>query len=582
MHPVLRFAALLALAASSACTARDESGVDLRRSVALNRLAYIPPQCFTKTRNSEHGPTQNPCYVCHAQAREPNYADQPELQLAYAFPQRASERTVINRWSNLFVDRSTALARISDQEVQRYISADNYHDAHGRPALAGSLARLPAAWDTNGDGRWNGYVPDAAFRFDAGGFDRETDGRATGWRSFSYYPFPGAFMPTNGSFDDVLIRLPRAFRQRDDGSDDETVYAINLAVVEALIKRSDVVIDPADENVLGVDLDADGRLGLAQRVAFNWAPLQGRGMSYVGPARREQAAGRVHLAAGLYPEGTEFLHSVRYLATDADGRVHAAPRMKELRYARKRVWSSYSNLQQAALREIKEGELNPGRAEQFSGNAETGLDSRIGWTYQGFIEDARGRLRPQSFEETAFCLGCHGGLSATEDGSFAFPRKLDGSATQGWAHWSNSAAQALPDPLRDDGRPEYATYLLNNQAGDEYRANDEVRERFFQTDGSPRPEAFAALAQDVAGLMLPSARRALALDKAYWLVVREQSFSAGRDALLAPAMNVHREVARDTATGIAQPEPAPRLRSRAAPAASEQGITWRSPKSASR
>src|SRR3546814_10725129 len=43
-------------------------------------------------------------------------------------------------------------------------------------------------------------------------------------------------------------------------------------------------------------------------------------MHYVGRARREQDAGRVHAAAGLFPEGTEFLHSVRYLDIAGDGR----------------------------------------------------------------------------------------------------------------------------------------------------------------------------------------------------------------------------------------------------------------------
>ena len=42
--------------------------------------------------------------------------------------------------------------------------------------------------------------------------------------------------------------------------------------------------------------------------------------------------------------------------------------------------------------------------------------------------------------------------------------------------------------------------------------------------------------------LTPSRARALALGKAYLAVVREQSFVLGRDAMLAPAVNVHRSI----------------------------------------
>ena len=61
--------------------------------------------------------------------------------------------------------------------------------------------------------------------------------------------------------------------------------------------------------------------------------------------------------------------------------------------------------------------------------------------------------------------------------------------------------------------------------------------------------------------MLPSAQRALALDKAYRLLVREQSYSRGRDALLQPARNVWPEVEQNELTGIDTPLDAPRLAS---------------------
>mgnify|MGYP000199158599 CR=1 FL=1 len=42
---------------------------------------------------------------------------------------------------------------------------------------------------------------------------------------------------------------------------------------------------------------------------------------------------------------------------------------------------------------------------------------------------------------------------------------------------------------------------------------------------------------------------ALALDKAYLAVVREQSFTRGRDAMLRPATRVHRAITDDD-TGL--------------------------------
>jgi len=113
--------------------------------------------------------------------------------------------------------------------------------------------------------------------------------------------------------------------------------------------------------------------------------------------------------------------------------------------------------------------------------------------------------------------------------------------------------------LRKDGKPEFATYLLNNQAGDEYRANDEVRARFFDEKGQPKADAFDALKKDLSTLMLPSAQRALALNKAYQLIVQEQSFAKGRDAVLHPAQNVWKEVEQNELTGINTPLTAPRL-----------------------
>jgi hypothetical protein len=276
-------------------------------------------------------------------------------------------------------------------------------------------------------------------------------------------------------------------------------------------------------------------------------------MQYVGQAELERQSGRVHLAPGLFPQGTEFLHSVRYLAVDAHGAVHPSARMKELRYARKHTWLTYSDRLDVAQHEAKEALQDPDRPERFLGNAEQGLHNAWGWTYQGWIENAAGELRPQNYEETVYCMGCHGGLSATTDSAFAFPRKLTTGPAHGFYAWSTaSRAAPLPDPVRADGHGEYRTYLLRNPNGDEYRANEELNAKFFDQQ-RPRKATFARLARDTSVLLVPSSARALALDKAYWLIVREQSFVHGRDALLAPAANVLREVRAGLPTGIQEP-----------------------------
>jgi hypothetical protein len=485
---------------------------------------------------------------------------QPELQLAYEFPQAQAGRDVQNPWSNLFRDRSAQLAEISDDAVRRYVSQDNYGYGAGAKQLSERLSQLGPQWDADGNGRWDGYVPEAHFRFDDRGFDRGRDGVATGYRVFAYYPLPGGFLPANGSFDDVLIRLPAAFRSDRAGVTDFAVYELNLAVVEALIRRRDVPIDATDERVHGVDLDGDGVLGVATRARYRYDARNPAGnLQYLGEAGQLQAAGDLPMAPGLFPQGTEFLHSVRYLGVDEQGAVSAAPRMKELRYARKQRWLSYAQLSDGAQREAKEAALNPDRPEQFAGDAERGLTNATGWVFSGFIEDERGELRPQTHEETLFCMGCHGGLSATEDSIFSFARKLSQGPAHGYHSLSWGKGAQIPDPLREDGLPEFATYLRLNHEGDGYRSNAEVRERFFDAQGQPREAAFQELARDVGALLLPSAARALALDKAYWLIVREQSFVAGRDAVIAPMQHVLRTVKPDQSTGITQVQAAPRL-----------------------
>ncbi len=278
-------------------------------------------------------------------------------------------------------------------------------------------------------------------------------------------------------------------------------------------------------------------------------------MWYVGQALAEQRAGRVHLAAGLYPEGTEFLHTVRYIDVDESGDNQLAARMKEVRHARKRYWMTYAELDSRMAAETKEKHDFPDRVRVFRGNLESGVSNDQGWVYSALIEDAEGQLRPQSYEELAFCVGCHGGMGATTDSSFAFPRRFEADGFQrGWHHWSQKGLDGLPEPLRRDGEPEYAFYLAANGAGDEFRQNREVRERFFSTDGELKPEMLEQLREDISVLLYVSPERAMQLNKAYWVIVQEQSFIEGRDAMIETAgFNVHPWVDQNTPTGVEEP-----------------------------
>ncbi|MFV8780800.1 hypothetical protein ACNKU7_00125 [Microbulbifer sp. SA54] len=521
---------------------------NLGRLYLSNPAAVTPPQCYTKTENRDAA-ASNPCYVCHTNGQAPNFTNDPDLQLRYDFAEPA--RT--NRWHNLFKNRSGYLAAVSDSEILEYVRRDNYRAENGRVPLAEKLTDdLPAHWDGNRNGRWDGYVPDVGFNFDQHGFDRDSSGRLTGWRALAYTPFPGTFFPTNGSTDDVLIRLPAMYRNSEQGRYDATVYRVNLAIVEALIKRRDVAIEAVDETAFNVDLDKDGELATATQVTYDWAPREQRFMSYVGEARLAQQRAEAPLSAGSYPLDTEFLHSVRYLDINGDGEVAMAARMKELRYARKMRWVTYFQHRELSADELKDARDFPDRLEPVIGDIELGVSNRRGWRYSGFIEDAHGELRPQSYEELATCSGCHGAIGANIDGSFAMTRKLDASDSfqRGWYHWIQKPLAGIPEPRRTDGEGEYAYYLRQVGNADEYRSNDEVRERFFNMDRTLRTAMLDKLAADINTLIMPSPRRALDLNKAYRAIVEEQSYREGRDAVITPRENLLREVAEGQETGV--------------------------------
>jgi hypothetical protein len=480
-----------------------------------NREAIIPPQCYTQTEGKH-----NPCYVCHQDqvpGRE-NRMDDGILQTQYQF----SEVGLRNHWSNLFEDRSAAIQSISDEDILRWIAIDNYADLEGRLQAAG----------------FKGWIPDlkglslGREAFDEAGF--ALDG--SDWVAFNYKPMPSTFWPTNGSTDDVMIRLAPEFRQTADGQSSRDVYRANLAIVEANIKGMDEIsVRSLNEQQVGVDLDQDGRLGQATVVK--------KLDSYVG------AATGWFKQAWIYPLNTEFLHTVRYVGFEDDGSIGVSRRMKEVRYMRKQYVLPHFALANEYLEEAwaKADGYLPGYIDV----GPHGLDNEMGWLLQGFIEDRQGQLRANTYEETLFCMGCHTSVGSTIDKVFSFARKVDGA--EGWGYIDLKGMPDAPNrgEQRGQQRGEYATYLERAGGGGEFRSNPEMEARFFDAHGKVDPLKLAN-ANDVYDLITPSRARALELNKAYRLLVEEQDYIFGRDAFASPPRNVYREV--DPATAPTLPE----------------------------
>lgn len=514
---------------------------------------YISPQCYTKTQDNK-GNTFNPCYSCHINSDKPNFIDDFDLQAAYEF----SESSNKNPFTNSFKDRTTLVEKISDNEILLYINQSNYKNSDGKIIIADKLLNdLPSNWDFaysgKKDAKWSGYIPDAYFNFDEEGFDKDLNSEYTGWRAFAYTPFLGTFWPTNGSVDDVLIRLPKSMTQNKKGKFSKEIYKINFAIVESMIKKQDIKLDfEVDESKYDVDLNHNGKIDKISTIVYKWNKPDALSQYpkviyknyYVGLAKKELEENKLHISPGLYPNGTEFLHSVRYIGIDEQNNsIKMSERMKELRYTKKTSWNNYSQLNNAAQSEIKERSAFPERLRGVKGDIEKGLSSGLGWVYQGFIEDKKGNLRPQSYEETLSCIG------ATTDSSFAFPRKFD--KTNSWYHWTKRDLVGTKDRILSNGKSEFIFYLEQNRAGDEYRANDEVKEKFFDKDRNLIKSEIDKIKDDITYLIYPSIKRAIQLNKAYKVIVDEQSFIYGKDAYIKPLnSSVYKEVEPGKETGI--------------------------------
>ena len=469
-----------------------------------NPEAVVPPQCYTRTE-ARH----NPCYICHQDPipdRE-NVMSDGDLQRDYSF----SDLGMTNQWNNLFEDRSERVSKISDEEIMHYVQQDNYSELPNRLREAGFKGWIP-------DIRNLHLGPDA---FDDEGFARD----GSGWVAFNYKPLPSTFWPTNGSTDDVMIRLALPYRSTADGKPSKHIALANLAILEAQIKGlSSITCPPIDETEVATDLDGDGKLGIAHEI--------NRVDAWVGAATGSL------IDSHLYPAGTEFLHTVRYVGVDTDDTIRVSTRMKEVRYMQKA--KSYAKPIYARRYQEEGFEKDAGNLPGYIHLGDQGFDNGSGWAIQGFIENSQGRLRAMTYEENFSCMGCHNSIGSTIDKTFSFPTKLDGA--KGWGYIN---LKGMPDvPSKGESAGEIATYLSRVGGGSEFRNNDEMFERWFTPDGR-LDRIKLSKAKDVYDLIAPSKKRALALNKAYRCIVEDQDFIYGKDATITPPVNVYDRIDND-------------------------------------
>ena len=467
----------------------------IEHNEVYNPESVIPPQCYTKTEG-----VNNPCYACHQSydsiEKRPNQMGDGTLQGNYEF----SDVGLTNSWKNLFIDRTSLIAGIDDATIKKYVKEDNY---------TASLEK-----DVMPDYMRIENLSSADNAFDKDGFAKDR----SGWVSYNYKPFPSTFWPTNGSTGDAMIRLPDDF-QTLNGEYNKAIYTLNLSLVEMALKELDTLtVAPVNELVLNIDVNQDGKLTKSVTEIA-------RSSHYVGDARA------VPLAHMLYPEGTEFLHTVRYIGVDEDGTIYNAPRMKEVRYMKKHMFRSRESLASAYYAEAKDKHFEKLPQTRYLG--EKGIDNGFGWTINGFIENEQGELRAQHDQELAFCNGCHKTVGSTFDQTFSFARKVPGQA--GWGYINLKEIEDVPNINEEKG--EFLTYMERVGGGDEFRQNGEMLAKWFDEKGMVKVEEVQR-AKSVYDIITPSPERAYALNKAYLTIVKEQSYLFGRDATLTEATNV--------------------------------------------
>jgi hypothetical protein len=372
---------------------------------------------------------------------------------------------------------------------------------------------------------------DGFVRSKTSGLWRDSQGWNTGWRAINFMPY-GIFTPQAGSVSGVYIRLPQAFMKTAAGRFDLATYAANLDLLARHIQDRALATDPPH---------------------------------YLG------AAQHIERIRGQYPLGTEFAHPLHYVDVTKDGA--RATRVKEVRWMIK-------------LHPWHADEFNLGlkeeRAPVYAHPRQGWIENGVGWLLAGWIEDAKGELRPQTPSELVQCVGCHSGnvrqsdignepvftsgTGNTIDSTWAFPRQLAGAA--GWREMDYLGYRAAEKTLttaepknRGHGKGEFAFFLDHVVGASLYGDMPESLETFFAREipGWPALDSHSAdsliAAQEKrqqlmrgftarkghldaqgrirAELFMPPLRDALEAARRYRMVVATQSYDFGKDVFPA-------------------------------------------------
>lgn len=473
-------------------------GQTLDRAQFPNPHAHIPAQCYIETS----GGTQNACLFCHTDGvwqrklgnNNPQAKANPNvgnLQAEYAFGSfnlPFTPNASINPWRNTLKPEELQAAVLAKGEhaarwdMSQWIRQDNWRAAFARrpkntsgwdTGVEHPFRLFPALNPANLPAQADGFV-----RSKRGGLWRDGHGGNTGWRAINFMPY-GIFTPHSGSVSGIYIRLPAIFMKNAQGRFDLATYRANLDLLERHIQdrlRSD---DPPN---------------------------------YLGAAKK------IERVRGQYPLDTEFAHPLHYVDVAKDGT--RATRVKEVRWMMKhQPWAAEEfNLG------IKE-ESAPVVAHPQQGWIENGA----GWLLAGWIEDAKGALRPQTPSELVQCVGCHSGnirqseqgrypaftsgTGNTIDSTWAFPRKFAGEA--GWhemdylGYRAETKSLSTPEPKnRGHGKGEFAFFLDHVVGASLYGDMPASLETFFAREipGWPRLDD-PVRSGDVEGLIAAQKKR---------------------------------------------------------------------------
>ena len=275
-------------------------------------------------------------------------------------------------------------------------------------------------------------------------------------------------------------------------------------------------------------------------------------MHYVGRARAEQDGGHVPARARAVPArhrvpAQRALPRRRRARRGGDGAAHEGAALRE----------------EGALALARgSGRRTPPPRRPSRPSRPTARSSSSGSSTAASTTARAGCCRDSSRRPTARCArsrtrrACPASAATADRRDHRQHLRVRAQARRGAPRAAGSTSRStrlrgLPEPRRRDGHFEYSYYLEQQR-----RRRRAARERARRRRGSSTPPARRAPTRSrgctatSATLLLPSAARALDLDRAYGAIVRAQSFTDGRDAVLAPSRHVQERVTLGKKTGV--------------------------------